>query len=93
MDRVELMSLAVNIAEAGSLSAASRKLGMPVPTVSRKLSELEARLTTQLFHRSSRRLSLTDAGRAYVEACKRILDEVDEAERERPANIASRPAT
>ena len=75
MDRVELMSLAVSIAEAGSLSAASRKLGMPVPTVSRKLSELEARLRTQLFHRSSRRLSLTDAGRSYVEACKRILDE------------------
>ena len=55
---------------------------MPVPTVSRKLSELEARLRTQLFHRSSRRLSLTDAGRSYVEACKRILDQVDDAERE-----------
>jgi DNA-binding transcriptional LysR family regulator len=82
MDRVELMSIAVSIADAGSLSAASRKLRMPVPTVSRKLSELEARLKTQLFHRSSRRLSLTDAGRTYIEACKRILDEVDDAERE-----------
>ena len=82
MDRVELMSLAVSIAEAGSLSAASRKLRMPVPTVSRKLSELEARLRTQLFHRSSRRLSLTDAGRSYVEACRRILEQVDDAERE-----------
>jgi DNA-binding transcriptional LysR family regulator len=82
MDRVELMSIAVSIADAGSLSAASRKLRMPVPTVSRKLSELEARLGTQLFNRSSRRLSLTDAGRAYVEACKRILEQVDDAERE-----------
>jgi DNA-binding transcriptional LysR family regulator len=82
MDRVELMSLAVSIAEAGSLSAASRKLGVPVPTVSRKLSELEARLRTQLFHRSSRRLSLTDAGRSYVDACRRILEQVDDAERE-----------
>ena len=82
MDRVELMSLAVSIAEAGSLSAASRKLRMPVPTVSRKLSELEARLKTQLFHRSSRRLSLTDAGRSYVDACRRILEQVDDAERE-----------
>ena len=81
MDRVELMSIAVSIADAGSLSAASRKLRIPVPTVSRKLSELEARLKAQLFHRSSRRLSLTDAGRSYVEACKRILDEVDDAER------------
>src|SRR6202046_3646546 len=82
MDRVELMSLAVSIAEAGSLSAASRKLGVPVPTVSRKLSELEARLRTQLFHRSSRRLSLTDAGRSYVDACRRLLEPVDDAERE-----------
>jgi DNA-binding transcriptional LysR family regulator len=82
MDRVELMSIAVSIADAGSLSAASRKLRIPVPTVSRKLSELEARLGTQLFNRSSRRLSLTDAGRAYVEACKRILEQVDDAERE-----------
>ena len=82
MDRVELMSLAVSIAEAGSLSATSRKLGMPIPTVSRKLSDLEARLRTQLFNRSSRRLSLTDAGRSYVDACKRILEQVDDAERE-----------
>ena len=82
MDRVELMSIAVSIADAGSLSAASRKLRMPVPTVSRKLSELEARLRTQLFNRSSRRLSLTEAGRSYVEACKRILEQVDDAERE-----------
>jgi DNA-binding transcriptional LysR family regulator len=82
MDRVELMSLAVSIAEAGSLSATSRKLGMPIPTVSRKLSDLEARLRTQLFNRSSRRLSLTNAGRSYIEACKRILEQVDDAERE-----------
>jgi DNA-binding transcriptional LysR family regulator len=82
MDRVELMAVAVSIAEAGSLSAASRKLRMPVPTISRKLSELEARLRTRLFHRSSRRLSMTDAGRSYVEACKRILEQVDDAERE-----------
>jgi DNA-binding transcriptional LysR family regulator len=82
MDRVELMSVAVSIAEAGSLSAASRKLRMPVSTLSRKLSELEGRLKTQLFGRSSRRLTLTDAGRSYVEACKRILEQVDDAERE-----------
>jgi DNA-binding transcriptional LysR family regulator len=80
MDRIESMSVVVSIAEAGSLSAASRKLRMPVPTVSRKLSELEARLNTQLFQRSSRRLSLTDAGRSYVEACKRIIEQVDDAE-------------
>ena len=82
MDRIELMSVIVTIAEAGSLSAASRQLGMPVPTVSRKLSELETRLKTQLFQRSSRRVSLTNAGRSYIEACKRIIEQVDDAERE-----------
>src|SRR5271165_6377856 len=82
MDRIESMSVVVSIAEAGSLSAASRKLRMPVPTVSRKLAELEARLGTQLFQRTSRRVSLTDAGRCYVEACKRIIEQVDDAEKE-----------
>ena len=93
MDRVELMSLAVSIAEAGSLSAASRKLGMPVPTVSRKLSELEARLRTQLFHRSSRRLSLTDAGRSYVDRAGAFSSRSTTPNEKRPANIAPQPAT
>jgi len=82
MDRLESMSVIVAVAETGSLSAASRKLGRPIPTVSRKLSELEARLNAQLFHRSSRQMTLTDAGRSYIEACKRIIDQVDDAERE-----------
>ena len=81
MDRLEAMSLVVAVAEAGSLSAASRKLGVPLPTVSRKISELEAHLSTRLLTRSTRRLALTDSGAAYVAAAKRILDEVNEAER------------
>jgi DNA-binding transcriptional LysR family regulator len=67
--------------EGGSLSAASRKLGMPLATVSRKVSELEAHLRTRLINRTSRRLTLTDAGRSYVAACKRILEDIGEAER------------
>jgi DNA-binding transcriptional LysR family regulator len=82
MDRIQSMAVIVAIADAGSLSAASRRLGMPVPTISRKLAELEARLKTQLFQRSSRHVSLTDAGRTYIEACKRILEQVGDAERE-----------
>ena len=81
MDRFEAMGLLIAVAEAGSLSAAGRKLGMPLPTVSRKISELEAHLSTRLLTRSTRRLALTDAGAAYVAAAKRILDEVSEAER------------
>lgn len=81
MDRLDAMSVLVAAAEAGSLSGAARKLGTPLATVSRKVSELEAHLKTRLLNRSSRRLTLTDAGRSYVEACKRILEEVGEAER------------
>ncbi len=81
MDRLEAMSLLVAVAEAGSLSAAGRKLGVPLPTVSRKISELEAHLNTRLLTRSTRKLALTNSGAAYVAAARRILDEVSEAER------------
>lgn len=81
MDRLEAMSVLLAVVEAGSLSGAGRKLGAPLPTVSRKLSELEAHLNTRLVLRSTRKLSLTSAGTAYVAAAKRILEEVSEAER------------
>jgi DNA-binding transcriptional LysR family regulator len=81
MDRLEAMSVLVAAVETGSLSAAGRKLRTPLPTVSRKVSELEAHLGTRLLIRSTRRLTLTDAGAAYVAASKRILDQVTEAER------------
>lgn len=79
-DRFKAMSVLLTVVDAGSLSAASRRLGMPLATVSRKISELEAHLRTRLFTRSSRKLSLTDAGQAYVTACRRILEAVSEAE-------------
>ena len=81
MDRLDSMSTLLAAVEAGSLSAASRRLGMPLATVSRKVSELETHLRIRLLVRTSRRLALTDAGREYVAACRRILDEIGEAER------------
>ena len=81
MDRLEAMSVIVAVTETGSFSAASRRLRTPVATVSRKVAELEARLQAQLFQRSSRQMMLTDAGRSYIEACKRIIEQVDDAER------------
>jgi DNA-binding transcriptional LysR family regulator len=81
MDRLESMSVLLVAVEAGSLSGAARRLGTPLATVSRKVSELETHLKTRLLTRSSRRLTLTDAGRAYVAACKRILEDITEAER------------
>ncbi len=81
MDRLESMSMLIAVADAGSLSAAGRRLAVPLTTVSRKISDLEAHLGTQLIQRSSRRIVLTEAGAAYIEACRRILEEVGEAER------------
>jgi len=81
MDRFEAMSVVLAVAEGGSLSEASRRLKSPLATVSRKVSDLEAHLETKLFNRSSRSLVLTDAGRSYVAAAKRILGDVAEAER------------
>lgn len=82
MDRLDAMSVLLAVVEAGSLSAASRRLGTPLATVSRKISELESHLRTKLLHRSTRQMTLTDAGRSYLDACRRIIEQVEEAERE-----------
>ena len=82
MDRLEAMELLLAVLDEGSMSAAGRARRIPVSTVSRTLSELEERLGTRLMVRTTRKLSLTDAGQAYVEAARRILDQVEEAERE-----------
>jgi DNA-binding transcriptional LysR family regulator len=81
MDRFDAMTVLLTVVEEGSLSAASRRLRAPLATVSRKVADLERHLRTQLLVRTSRRVALTDAGRAYVAATKRILEQVEEAER------------
>lgn len=82
MDRFEAMSVLLAVVEAGSLSAGARHLRAPLATVSRKVAELEQHLGARLVIRSSRKLVLTDAGRAYVAASRRILGQLEEAERE-----------
>jgi DNA-binding transcriptional LysR family regulator len=81
MNRLEAMSTLLAAIDAGSLSAASRRMRVPLATVSRRVSDLEGHLRAQLLVRTSRRLELTDAGRAYVHAIRDILTSVDEAER------------
>ena len=81
MDRLDAMSILLAAVAAGSLSGAARRLGTPLATVSRKVSDLEAHLGTRIFIRSNRHLTLTDSGRSYVAACKRILNDLEEAER------------
>ena len=71
----------VAVIDAGSMSAAARQLGVPLATVSRKIADLEAYLNTRLLHRTTRQLSLTEAGESYVAGCRRILDDIAETER------------
>ena len=81
MDRFEAIRALVAAVDGGSLSAASRTLRIPLPTVSRRVSDLEALLGAQLVVRTSRKLLLTEAGAAYVESARRALEQLAEAER------------
>lgn len=81
MDRFAAMSVFVAAVDAGSLSAASRQLRMPLPTVSRKVTELETSLDAKLLIRGTRKLALTEVGETYLASCRRILEELAEAER------------
>lgn len=81
MDRFESMSAFVAVVEAGGFSAASRDSGMPLATLSRKVSELEDLLGVSLVSRSTRKITLTDSGQPFYLACRRLLDELGEAER------------
>jgi DNA-binding transcriptional LysR family regulator len=81
MDRLEAMAILLRVADRGSFSAASRELGLPLATVSRKVGELERHLGTRLLLRSTRRVTLSDAGAAYVAKVRRILADIEETER------------
>lgn len=70
------------VVDAGSLSAGARQLRAPLSTVSRKIADFEQHLDTQLLVRTRRGIVLTDAGRAFVAASRRILGQLEEAERE-----------
>jgi DNA-binding transcriptional LysR family regulator len=82
MDRLESMRVFVAVASAGSFSAAGRQLRTPLPTVSRKVSELESHLGAKLFVRSTRKPMLTEVGQSYLVACSRILEDIDQADRD-----------
>jgi DNA-binding transcriptional LysR family regulator len=82
MDRLEAMSLLLETLDAGSFSAAAKKRGVPVATLTRKVGQLEQHLGAALLIRSTRRLSLTDAGERYLAGARQIIAHVDELERE-----------
>jgi DNA-binding transcriptional LysR family regulator len=80
MDRFENMRTFVRVVEAGSISGAADRLGVAKSAVSRRLKELEEHLGVELFHRTTRRMNLTDTGRAFYHQSVRILEDVLEAE-------------
>lgn len=82
MNRFDELECFVRVVAAGSITAAAQHLGVAKSVVSRRLSELEDRLGTRLLTRTTRRMSLTDAGRGYHDRALRILADIAEADAE-----------
>jgi DNA-binding transcriptional LysR family regulator len=80
MDKLQAMSVFVEIAERGSLTAAAVALGKSLPSVVRTLAALEEALQVRLFNRTTRRIALTEEGQVYLERCRAILADIEEAE-------------
>ena len=81
MDRLQTMSVFVAVAEEAGFAAAARRLNMSPPSVTRAIGDLEGRLGARLLHRTTRTVTLTEAGERYLADCRHILSEVEEADR------------
>ena len=82
MDRFQVIESFVRVAEAGSFTRAAMQLGLSRALISRRIMDLETRLGVRLFNRSTRSVGLTAEGRSYLARCKRVLDDMETAERE-----------
>ena len=80
MDKFADLEAFTAVVEAGSFSAAGERLGIAKSVVSRRISQLETRLDSRLLHRTTRRLSLTDAGKNFYQRAVQILADLDDAE-------------
>lgn len=80
MDRIDTMKIFVAAVEEGSLVGAARRLRRSATAVSRAIALLEGHLGTELLHRTTRSIRLSEAGQHYVAACRRILADLEEAE-------------
>jgi len=80
MDRLDAIRLFVRVAESGSFSAVAREANIGQPAVSKQVAALEQHLGAQLMHRTSRSLTLTEAGQAFYEAGVKLLSDLDAAE-------------
>lgn len=80
MDRFQEMQIFLAVAEEEGFAAAARRLKISPPSVTRAIAAMEERIGTQLMSRTTRSLHLSEAGQRYLEDCRRILGEVEEAE-------------
>lgn len=80
LDRLTGLEVFAKVAETGSFSAAGRAMGLSQTMVTKHIAALEARLGIKLFHRTTRRLRLTEAGRGYLDSAERILGEMEAAD-------------
>lgn len=80
MDRLTAMKVFVQVADRGGFAGAARQLAMSPPAVTRAVAALEEAIGTRLFSRTTRSVKLTEAGARYLDDCRRILADVDEAE-------------
>jgi DNA-binding transcriptional LysR family regulator len=80
MDRLDSMRIFVAVAEAGGFAPAARRLALSPPAVTRAVAAVEERIGARLLHRTTRIVRLTEAGTRFLEDCRRILAEIEEAE-------------
>jgi DNA-binding transcriptional LysR family regulator len=80
MDRFEQMRVFAGVVEAGGFTRAADRIGMSRAAISKHVLQLEDRLGARLLNRTTRHVAMTETGRAYYEKCRRILDEVHDAE-------------
>jgi DNA-binding transcriptional LysR family regulator len=90
MDNVKAMQLFLTVVQTGSLSGAGRQSGLSPASVSRQITALEDDLGVRLLNRTSRRLSLTEAGQVYLEHAERLLQDIDEL-RDAVSQMAVKP--
>src|ERR671930_1359857 len=82
MDRFAAMQVFARVVEAGSFAKAAERLGLSTSAASRQVAELESHLQTRLLNRTTRRVSLTESGRAFYERSVQLLADLAEAEEE-----------
>ncbi|HIG67351.1 MAG TPA: LysR family transcriptional regulator [Porticoccaceae bacterium] len=90
MDQVKTMQLFLSVVQIGSLSGAGRQSGLSPASVSRQINALEDDLGVRLLNRTTRRLSLTEAGKAYLERAEHLLQDIDDM-RDAVSQLSVRP--